>query len=302
MLNCAPSKNIRQRNSDKYKNSSSDDSFFNWPAGKKENNYEDSTTSDNDTDNSDNAYKEKSQIKSGSYLLSYNNSQNINPDNKTARKKNYYPDKTQNNNEYLPQNNKNKINYNDSFKFKTYKVEKGDNLTRISKKVNISTSELAGINNLDKDCKIKEGMILKIPSCNIDNKTNTEFTSQKNKQNKPNFTWPIKNVYNTKRDGLDGVKPIGIIITGEAGSAVFPSAEGIVTKVGNMRGFGNYIILKHMNQYLSIYSNLKDIKVNEGEKVKCGKSIGRLEGNKLHFQIDYSGKPQNPMVYLSGKS
>jgi LysM repeat protein len=302
MLNCAPSKNIRQRNTDKYLNNSSDESFFNWPADKKEYNNTDFTASNDDADNYNNACEEKSQIKSRSSLINYNHKQDNNLDDKPAIKKNSYPDKMQNNNDYLTQNRENKINNNGSGKLKTYKVEKGDNLTRISKKLKIQASELAKINNINKDCKIKEGMILKIPACKIDNKTNNEFTLQQNNKSKPNFTWPIKNVYNTKRDGLDGVKPIGIIITGEAGSAVFPSAEGIVTKVGNMRGFGNYIILKHMNQYLSIYSNLKDIKVNEGEKVKCGKSIGRLEGNKLHFQIDYSGKPQNPMVYLSGKS
>jgi murein DD-endopeptidase MepM/ murein hydrolase activator NlpD len=302
-LNCAPPKNIRQRNNIvKYKSSSSDDSFYKWPANEHENNYEDLSSSDDEENSYDNEYNEKPQIKSRISIISESKIRDNNLDRIQERKKNHYPDKIQNKTNSLSQNRKTNLKDSKLIKSQNYKVEKGDNLLKISKKFNVPISEITSINKISKDEKIYKGMILKIPVIKITNKTNIEYASHDDKQKKPNFTWPIKNVYNTKRDGLDGVKSIGIIITGEQSTAVFPSADGVVTKVGTMRGFGNYVILKHLNQYLTIYSNLKDINVNEGEKVRCGKIIGRLDGNKLHFQIDYSGKPQDPYIFLSRKS
>ncbi|MFH0976087.1 MAG: peptidoglycan DD-metalloendopeptidase family protein [Spirochaetota bacterium] len=180
-----------------------------------------------------------------------------------------------------------------------YKVKKGDSLLKLSKKFNTNINEITRINNIKNNDKIHEGMILKFP----EDKQQTSYTPNNQVQLKnPDFCWPIKHVYGTKRDGLDGVKSIGILILSEPDTTVFSSADGIVKKVGYMRGFGNYIILTHNNKYLTIYSNLKDIKVCEGEKISAGKSIGKTEGNKLHFQIGHSGKPEDPLKYLSKKS
>jgi lipoprotein YgeR len=303
VFSCAPSKNIRQRNNTvKYKSNSLDDSFYKWTANEYENNYENFHSSDEEENNSDNEYIEKPQIKSGISRKSKSNIQDINQ-NRDQESKNYnYQDKIQKKTNKLSQIRNNNSKDDKFLELQNYKVKNGDNLSKISKKFKVPICEITSINKISKEDKIYKGMILKMPVNKITNKTNIEYASHDDKHKKPVFTWPIKNVYNTKRDGLDGVKPIGIIITGEPSTAVFPSADGIVTKVGTMRGFGNYIILKHSSQYLTIYSNLKDIKVNEGEKVRCGKNIGRLDGNKLHFQIDYSGRPQDPYIYLTRKS
>ncbi len=119
---------------------------------------------------------------------------------------------------------------------------------------------------------------------------------------KPKFNWPIKKIKTVKRDGQDGVKSIGIIITGKENSRILSSACGIVKKIGNMRGFGQYVIMKHMDRYFTIYSNLQTIFVREGQEIGSGKTIGKLNGNKLHFQIDYSGRPEDPLKYLSKRS
>ena len=95
---------------------------------------------------------------------------------------------------------------------------------------------------------------------------------------------------------------MGIIITGKENSKILSSARGIVKKVGIMRGFGQYVIMKHLDRYFTIYSNLKTIFVTEGQVIGSGKTIGKLNGNKLHFQIDYSGKPEDPLKYLSKRS
>jgi lipoprotein YgeR len=180
---------------------------------------------------------------------------------------------------------------------KRYIVRTGDTLFRITKKFDISLDELIKVNNI-KNNKIFAGMTLNISSdvdYNIHSKINKPSD---NKKTLPVFNWPIRNIYNTEKDGLTGVKSIGIIITGKKNSPVFPSADGIVSRVGNMRGFGNYVILTHSNNYLTIYSYLKDIRVKKGDCIDDSHILALVEDNKLHFQISCSGNTEDPLKYL----
>ncbi len=186
-------------------------------------------------------------------------------------------------------NNKNKAN-----RPIVYKIKKGDNLSRISKKFNIPIKDICKSNRIKNRNNIKAGMLIKIPV-----RSNRIVKRNVTPKKKPRFNWPIKDIINIKSDAQDGVKPIGIVITARNGSKILSSASGTVEKIGRMRGFGRYVILKHLNRYFTIYSNLQKIFVFEGDRIKSGMAIGKLEGNKLHFQIDYSGKPENPLRYLS---
>ena len=289
--NCAPPRNIRQKSSAGYHPpDSTNKTTFNWTAKEHESSFEESGFSD---------FKENNYYNIDQHDVNedINNSPAETNSGNIRKKHNYesqkQADDTKSNRKKISTNNKN-------IPIKKYKVKKGDNLIQISKKFNISLNSLKTVNNIKNEDKIYKGMILKIPNGCFQNQPLPDV--KENKERKMSFIWPIKKIYNTKQDGRDGVKPIGIIITGENGSAVFPSAEGIVSKIGDMRGYGSYIIIKHTNKYLTIYSNLRDINVCEGEKVRCGTSIGRVDGNKLHFQIGHSGKPENPLMYLSRKS
>lgn len=185
------------------------------------------------------------------------------------------------------------------WKYRSYRVRTGDNLTGIAKSFNMEVDYICKMNRIKNPNDIYAGMILKLAPKN--NTIEKIKTSNDKIDIKPSFEWPLKDVINVKRDGDDGVRSIGIIITGKKGSKILSSAAGTVKKIGQMRGFGNFIILKHPERYFTIYSNLNNISVSEGEKVGTGKMIGRLDGNKLHFQIDNSGKPEDPLKYLSRK-
>ena len=199
---------------------------------------------------------------------------------------------------------KNKINnppdkklFKSRVEYTTYRVRNGDSLTGISRKFNLEVDYICMINRIKNPNDIFAGKILKLAP-----EQNTVINIKKNDdriRSKPSFVWPLKDVISVKRDGDDGVRSIGIIITGKNGSKIYSSAAGTVKKIGQMRGFGNFIIVKHPERYFTIYSNLNDIAVSEGENVGTGKMIGRLDGNKLHFQIDNSGKPEDPLKYLS---
>ncbi len=82
-------------------------------------------------------------------------------------------------------------------------------------------------------------------------------------------------------------------------------AEGIVSAIDWIPGYGSVIIITHKGEYRTVYSHLSEIYVSEGEKVKMGTRIARvsesLEGSILHFEIWNSRNNQNPEVWLARK-
>ncbi len=100
----------------------------------------------------------------------------------------------------------------------------------------------------------------------------------------------------------------GVKISGQAGQPVFASAAGEVVYSGHgLRGYGNLIIIKHNNTYLSAYAHNSKILVKEGEAVSKGQKIAEMGNSdtdtiQLHFEIRKHGKPVDPMEYLPSQS
>ncbi|ASV33030.1 peptidase M23 [Candidatus Williamhamiltonella defendens] len=97
----------------------------------------------------------------------------------------------------------------------------------------------------------------------------------------------------------------GIDISGSRRQPIFSTADGQVVYSGNaLRGYGNLIIIKHSDDYLSAYAHNDKILVREQQKVKAGQKIATMGSSgsssvKLHFEIRYKGKSVNPLQYLS---
>ncbi len=96
----------------------------------------------------------------------------------------------------------------------------------------------------------------------------------------------------------------GIDIAGRLGQNITASADGKVVYAGNaLRGYGNLIIIKHNEDFLSAYAHNDRILVSEAQSVKKGQNIalmGRSGANsvRLHFEIRYKGKSVDPLRYL----
>lgn len=96
----------------------------------------------------------------------------------------------------------------------------------------------------------------------------------------------------------------GLDIVAKNGSPVRATAEGRVVYSGNgLRGYGQLVIIKHNEQFLSAYAHNKKIHVEENEVVKAGQRIAELgntgsDTDKLHFEIRFKGKPVDPLNYL----
>lgn len=117
------------------------------------------------------------------------------------------------------------------------------------------------------------------------------------------WIWPVKGKV-VRKFAADTPGKQGIDIAGSAGTLVYAAAGGKVVYSGNgLRGYGNLIIIKHNEKFLSAYAHNQSILVNEGAMVKQGDAIARMgktESNdiKLHFQIRINGQPVDPLRYL----
>ena len=117
------------------------------------------------------------------------------------------------------------------------------------------------------------------------------------------WQWPTSgNIIQGFSDTDGGNK--GIDISGSRGQAVKAAASGRVVYAGNaLRGYGNLIIIKHNDDFLSAYAHNDKILVTDQQEVKAGQEIAKMGSSgtntvKLHFEIRYKGKSVDPIRYL----
>lgn len=107
--------------------------------------------------------------------------------------------------------------------------------------------------------------------------------------------------------GFDEAKNKGLGIGGKAGDPVLAAADGRVVYAGaGLRGYGNLVILKHNNTFLTAYAHNQKLLVKEDQDVKKGQKIAEMGSTdadrvKLHFEIRRSGKPVDPARYLPAR-
>ncbi len=104
--------------------------------------------------------------------------------------------------------------------------------------------------------------------------------------------------------GFDEQRNKGLDIAGKPGDPVLATADGRVVYAGaGLRGYGNLIILKHNNTFLSAYAHNQALLVKEDQAVRKGQKIAEMGSSdsdrvKLHFEIRRQGKPVDPAKYL----
>jgi lipoprotein NlpD len=117
------------------------------------------------------------------------------------------------------------------------------------------------------------------------------------------WQWPIKgkiiSAFSHQEQGNKGVD-----ISGREGSRVNAAASGLVVYAGNaLRGYGNLIIIKHNDDYLSAYAHNRKLLVAEKQMVTAGQQIAELGSTdatdaRLHFEIRFRGSSVDPLKYL----
>ena len=140
----------------------------------------------------------------------------------------------------------------------------------------------------------------------VNGKQNVNNSNNKPKPKNDKVTkwlWPTKGrVIKNFSAGDQGNK--GIDIAGQRGQSIISTAGGTVVYSGNaLRGYGNLVIVKHNDKYLSAYAHNDRLLVHEGQSVKAGQKIATMGSSgansvRLHFEIRYQGKSVNPKRYL----
>lgn len=131
-------------------------------------------------------------------------------------------------------------------------------------------------------------------------------------QLKGRLSWPIRegrvvrDFGENKNEKLNTVTlNYGIDIAVRGKESVRAVAEGIVSAIDWIPGYGSVVIITHRDEYRTVYGHVANISVKEGERIKAGNPIGSvnesLEGNILHFEIWSERNYQNPDVWLARK-
>jgi len=107
--------------------------------------------------------------------------------------------------------------------------------------------------------------------------------------------------------GFDDPRNKGLDLGGKAGDPVYAAADGRVVYVGNdLRGFGNLVIIKHNDTYLSAYAHNQTLLVKDLQVVRKGQRIAEMGSTdsdqvKLHFEVRKQGKPIDPARVLPNR-
>ncbi|WP_374661241.1 peptidoglycan DD-metalloendopeptidase family protein [Inhella sp.] len=115
------------------------------------------------------------------------------------------------------------------------------------------------------------------------------------------WAWPAQGAVQA---GFDEQRNKGLAIAGKAGDAVLAAADGRVMYAGSgLRGYGNMVIIKHNDTFLSAYAHNQALLVREDQVVKRGQPIAEMGSSdtdqvKLHFEIRRKGKPVDPARLL----
>jgi lipoprotein NlpD len=151
--------------------------------------------------------------------------------------------------------------------------------------------------------KSSEVTVPKAQQKQINRKKHNNIQKLAKKRARIDWLWPIKgkviDKFSIRHNGNKGID-----IASKKGQTVIAVEAGKVVYSGSgLRGYGNLIIIKHSEDFLSAYAHNEVLFVKENQEVTRGQKIA-LVGNsgtdlvKLHFEIRFKGKPVNPLKYL----
>ena len=203
----------------------------------------------------------------------------------------------------------------------SYVVKEGDSLSIIASNFNTTVNQLVLLNDLPNKEYIYVGQELRIDGVKTqDNKTQGTVIQENNKNvnfviekdssevsntQDPNFRWPLYGrVIKGFGDKYNNIISNGLIINGPQGADVSAAEYGVVTFVGEENYFGNIIVLKHSNDWVSSYAHLDSINVIVGQKINKGQIIGfvgktgEVQSPQLYFEIRKGNEKVNPIDLL----
>jgi lipoprotein NlpD len=203
-----------------------------------------------------------------------------------------------------------------------YRVRRGDTLSQIAERKRVSFRQLANWNDLGAPYTIYAGNLLRIEPPDGSTRRIAAASSGSAKSAKPvkasirspaagadakasgvAWAWPLSGRVTQGFNASDRARQ-GIRIAAGAGSPVAAAADGTVVYSGSgLKGYGNLIIVKHNNRYLSAYGFNRRLLAREGDRVRRGQRVAEVgqaaNGESLlHFEIRRDGVAVDPLRFL----
>lgn len=204
----------------------------------------------------------------------------------------------------------------------TVTVRRGDTLYGLATRNGIAASDLAAWNGLPPPYTIHPGQSLRLyppgagapPVASAPSGPSSGGSAPAAPAPRPaapassgfSWRWPADGQIINRFSAGDPTKQ-GVDIAGSGGSPVRAAADGVVVYSGSgLVGYGELIIVKHNDSWLSTYGHNRRRLVNEGAVVKAGQQIAEMgrsgaPRDMLHFEIRYNSKPVDPLLYLPQK-
>ncbi len=187
----------------------------------------------------------------------------------------------------------------------TYTVKRGDTVYGVSRANGVMMNDLVRLNNLRAPYALRVGQSLKLPG-RAQNAAPQVAIGPPPQISGKGFMWPVSGTvisnYGPKQAGYHND---GVNIRAPHGSSVYASESGVVVHASNkLRGYGNLILIKHQNGWVTAYAHNDKLLVRKGQQVVRGQvvaevgSTGRVDSPQLHFEMRKGSRAVNPTLYL----
>lgn len=214
-----------------------------------------------------------------------------------------------------------------------HQVRSGDTLSGIAVRYGVPLQELVRYNAIRDPDKLAVGQMVRIPagkptatprrvaaapkpSSSPPPRRSTYKRWEENRTPLPTsrrgdgssvFIWPVEGQITSKFGPRNGSFHDGIDIAAPLGTQVLAAADGKVIFSDVLRGYGNVVIVRHSDGYLTVYAHNRTNLVKEGQILRQGDVIaevgqtGRATGASLHFEVRKDNLARNPLPYLPGE-
>ncbi|WP_201532777.1 peptidoglycan DD-metalloendopeptidase family protein [Psychrobacter ciconiae] len=202
-----------------------------------------------------------------------------------------------------------------------YEVKRGDTVSQIAARYGLNYRQIGALNRLDSQYTIYSGQMLKLwqgdqntaANNTAPSNSNTTYSPPPSNNSLPDYNaainsaigyeYPTKNPIIRYFDESKDVK--GLWFSGQMGDPVLASQAGVVLYSGDgLEEYGNLVMIRHSNNYITAYAHNSQLLVNEGESVQRGQQIatmgqtGQTNQVALEFQVRLDGNPIDPRLVL----
>jgi len=187
-------------------------------------------------------------------------------------------------------------------------VVPGDTLFRIAHKYGVSVGQLMATNGISDPRGLRVGQVLTIPGVSAAAPVESASAGvhpYAGERADRQFQWPVTQGIVSAGFGMrNGAMHSGVDISAPAGTPVYAADSGEVIFSGQLSGYGNTVIIRHDDHYVTIYGHNERNLVHEGDRVNRGQQVGEIGSSgraattNLHFEVRCDNVARDPLAYL----